>query len=190
MNKRSFLLTQEPRWISGSHGFALNMPAAVKSWTYETGSLTQRLRSYLGSALTVKVLHQGWYKPFLTEARLLDKQVNPYCLVREVMLHANGNPLILARTIIPAETLKATHRNLSHLGNRPLGEVIFSYPELARLALQVSSVDLTLWTHDVRSCVDITTPTPARRTVYVIAGKPMLVSEFFLPVVLHQDGKS
>ena len=64
-----------------------------------------------------------------------------YGLIREVMLHSQGKPLLLARTVIPDETIKVAHRNLAHLGTRPLGEVIFSYPDLERLTMDLTLVE-------------------------------------------------
>jgi len=101
-----------------------------------------------------------------------------------VLLHANGKPLILARTIIPADTIKAANSNLAHLGNRPLGEIIFSYPKLERIAMDVALVNPAIWTPSALAEVDTDQPLWGRRTVYAITHKQMLVSEFFLPEIL------
>ena len=106
-------------------------------------------------------------------------------VLREVMLHANGKPLILARTIIPASTIKAAKSNLSRLGNRPLGEIIFSYPKLERIAMDVALVKQSTWTQSAIAEAGIAQPIWGRRTVYAIAHKQMLVSEFFLPEILE-----
>lgn len=184
MPEKSVLFTREPHWLANRQGSRQRLSASVQSWTYEPGSLTQRLRSYYGNAVTVKVLHQQWQTPFLSERNLLNVPEHRFCLVREVMLHANAKPLLLARTIIPEQTIKVAHRNLSHLGTRPLGEVIFSYPQLERLELGLSEIKPSTWKPDVLSLADITQAIAGRRTVYAIAHKPMLVSEFFLPDLL------
>src|SRR5664279_4957364 len=95
-------------------------------WILFRGSMTQRLRDYYGDAIGVKILLQQWNTPFLSERRLLKLHESKYSLTREVLLHADGKPLILARTIIPAKTIKVAKSNLAHLGSRPLGEVLFS----------------------------------------------------------------
>jgi len=182
---KSVLFRQEPKWIEHRKGHRSGLPEAVQSWTYEPGSLTQRLRSYYGSAVAVKVLHQHRHSPYLSERRLLGLAAQRYSLVREVMLHADGKPLILARTIIPEATIKVAHRNLSHLGSRPLGEVIFSYPKLERLALEICALPTEIWTPAAVQVADIQQTIHGRRTVYAIAGRQMLVSEFFLPQLLR-----
>jgi chorismate--pyruvate lyase len=105
-------------------------------------------------------------------------------LTREVLLHAEGKALILARTIIPRETIKVAKSNLSHLGNRPLGEIIFSYPKLQRLDLNISLVTPETWTQAAVATGHLDQSLWGRRTVYSIAQRQMLVSEFFLPEVL------
>jgi chorismate--pyruvate lyase len=100
------------------------------------------------------------------------------------MLHQNGRPLLLARTIIPEETIKVAHRNLAHLGTRPLGEVIFSYPDLERVTMDLTLITPVTWTENAQKKANIIQPIWGRRTVYAIQKRPMLVSEFFLPEIL------
>ena len=185
MATKSFLFNQEPDWFENRQGTRHCLPENVQSWTYEPGSLTQRLRNCYGNAVAVKILFHQWRAPFLTERRLLRLPEHGYNLTREVMLHANGKPLILARTIIPAKTIKVAHRNLSHLGTRPLGEVIFSYPKLERMEMDVTLINPAAWSPSALNEAGINLPIWGRRTVYAIRHQQMLVSEFFLPDVLE-----
>ena len=184
MTTKSFLFNREPLWLENRQGLRHKLPANVQSWAYESGSLTQRLRSFYGTGVTVKVLLQRWHTPFLSERRLLKLPEHHYCLIREVLLHINGRPLILARTIIPETTIKTAKSNLSRLGNRPLGEIIFSYPRLERIAMDITLIDSLTWTKSAINEVAINQQIWGRRTVYDLAHKQMLVSEFFLPEVL------
>jgi chorismate--pyruvate lyase len=181
---KSFLFNREPKWIESRRGLRHSFPENVQSWIYEPGSLTQRLRDYYGDAIAVKILLHQWNIPFLSERKLLKLSENRYSLTREVLLHADGKPLILARTIIPATTIKVAKSNLSHLGCRPLGEVIFSYPKLERIEMDVTLIQQSTWTQSALDEANINQPIWGRRTVYAIAHQQMLVSEFFLPEVL------
>jgi len=181
---KSFLFNREPLWLENRQGLRHKLPDNVQSWAYEPGSLTRRLRSYYGDAVAVKIMLQRWNMPFLSERRLLKLPEHRYSLTREVLLHADGKPLILARTIIPASTIKAAKSNLSKLGNRPLGEIIFSYPKLERIAMDVALINSSTWTQPAIFEAGIDQPIWGRRTVYAIAHKHMLVSEFFLPEIL------
>lgn len=184
MTIKSQLFQRSPQWRLNRQGLQLSMPVEVKSWVYERGSLTQRLRAIYGSELKVTVLMQQWTKPFLAERMLLNLPEYQYCLTREVILHAYEQPLILARTIIPKHTVKLAHTNLAHLGNRPLGEVIFNCPNLLRQALAITTVIPGTWTTPIRTLAEINQGIWGRSTVYQVEHKPMLVNEFFLPSVL------
>lgn len=181
---QSLLFSREPGWRENRPGLRHRLPENVASWIYEAGSLTRRLRSYYGSAVKVEVVYQRWLTPFLSERKLLGQAEHRYCMTREVMLHANGMPLILARTIMPKQTIRSAHRNLSRLGSRPLGEVIFSYPDIERLDLQVTALSPSAWSPNAVELGAIRTPVWGRRTVYAIMHQPLLVNEFFMPGAL------
>jgi len=183
LTTQSVLFNREPAWRENRIGTRHQLPESVQSWTYEAGSLTQRLRAVYGNAVAVNVLFQHWRVPFLTECRLLEISGHRLCLTREVLLHSNGKPLILARTIIPAATIKIAS-SLAHLGTRPLGEVIFAYPKLERIAMDVTLINPTYWTASALTTAHIEQSLWGRRTVYAIKHHQMLVSEFFLPEIL------
>ena len=185
MTRKSILFKQQPRWIQNRQGIRHTLPKNVQSWIYEPGSLTQRLRDSYGTAVTVKILFQQWQTPFLTERKRLKLHENSYSLVREVLLHADGKPLILARTIIPPKTVNAAKSNFAHLGTRPLGEVIFSCPKVERVEMDVALVNPSTWTKPTKAEAHIKQPLWGRRTVYAITQGKMLVSEFFLPGALE-----
>jgi chorismate lyase len=184
LTTKSYLFNHEPDWHEHRRGSHHHLPQAVQSWAYEAGSLTQRLRDYYGNEIAVSILFHQWRTPFLSERRQLDLPLHRYGLIREVMLHTNGKPLLLARTIIPEATIKVAHRNLSHLGTRPLGEVIFSYPDLERITMDLTLIKPNTWTSNAQQKADISQPIWGRRTLYAIHQRPMLVSEFFLPEIL------
>ena len=187
MPTKSILLTNEPAWFSNRMGTRHHIPADTQSWIYEPGSLTQRIRDYYGSTFAVKVLFHQRQKPFFSERRLLKQSNDQYSLIREVLLYANDKPLILARTIIPDKTLKGAQRSLSRLGNRPLGEVIFSYPKLKRLEMEICRVEEKKWSPAITQKYLLDQQVWGRRTVYAIHRRQMLVSEFFLPEILMSN---
>ena len=104
-------------------------------------------------------------------------QIDPrlLVLVREVRLLGCGQTWVHARSLIPATTLTGRHRKLAHLGNRPLGEVLFSDPGMQRGDIETARVPL--YSADSRAW--------ARRSVFMLDHKPLLVSEVFLPPLLR-----
>lgn len=185
MHKNSLLFSQDPHWKKKHPGVQQMLPADVSSWINETGSLTHRLRKTYGQSLRVKILFHRWKHSFLSERKLLNQPHQQYNLIREVLLYSEDKPLILARTILPEQTIKMAKRNLSHLGTRPLGEVIFSYPRLERLELNISCIQPRQWTAALNKQIPIGQQIWGRRTVYSIQKQKLLVSEFFLPGALE-----
>ena len=172
-------------WKKTRRGIKQTIPANVLSWIYEKKSLTRRLRQHYGASFKVEILFHRRKPAFLSECKLLKLPHQQYNLVREVLLHADGKPLILARTILPEPTIKIAIRNLSHLCTRPLGEVIFSYPHLERLELNTTCVQYETWSPALTRKINIDQKTWGRRTVYAIHKQKMLVSEFFLSDALE-----
>lgn len=185
MNNKSSLYPKQPVWFCNRLKSRLNIPSNAASWIYEAGSITQRLRNYYGDSVRVQVISNQWQRAFTSENQLLKTSPTKYTLTREVLLYADDIPLVLARTIIPEPTIRSAHQNLSHLGNRPLGEVIFSYPRLERLAMEITQVQCKQWKNPIQLKAQIDQPLWGRRTIYAIHHHPLLVSEFFLPEVLN-----
>ncbi len=184
MRKTSVIFCFQPRWFSSEQNCKAFLSNNVRSWLYEKSSLTQRLKNSCGSDFGVSVLHQVLSKPYIDESRVLNLSSNRYALVREVVLHSGHNPLIIARTVIPLKTLRGAQRRLSSLGSRPLGEVIFTYPGLQRLNLDIVEVSKQTWNPALIEKIKISEPVWGRRTLYGIGGRHLLVGEFFLPAVL------
>jgi chorismate lyase len=183
----SYLFSKAPHWLKNRNFIRSQLPKNTCSWIFEQHSLTKRLRTYYGASFGVKVLLQGWYKPYADESRALSKSARQVCLIREVLLHADQTPLILARSVIPKATIAVAERNLSHLGSRPLGEVIFAYPDLQRLSSEVAEISPSDWTSSCRCRFDLQHALWGRRTIYAIPTETMLVSEFFLPALINSS---
>jgi chorismate--pyruvate lyase len=179
----SVLFSRKPSWHRNRKGLRYPFSKNAQSWVYESGSITKRIRALYGKNVAVSILLQKWCLPWLSERKALSLSEHRWCLCREVLIHGNDKPLVLARTIIPASTLKIAHQ-LSHLGSRPLGEVIFSYPDLQKLRLDVTTVKPSDWRQNILDTVNIEQSVTGRRSVYAIDNQQLLVSEFFLPEVL------
>lgn len=184
MSNNSFLFTKAPQWKAKFRGIELKAPAHLLPWLNETGSLTKRLRSVYGQQLTVELLYHQWKPAYAEECQRLQVPQHRYHLIREVLLHVNQVPLVLARTVLPEHTIRIAHRNLSHLGTRPLGEVIFAYPDLELRQRDFSLAPATAWSPAVHTRFALNEAIWGRRTLYAIHHHPLLVSEFFLPAIL------
>jgi chorismate--pyruvate lyase len=153
------------------------------SWLFDDGSLTQRLQQLCDGHFSVQVLAQGWARPMLNEARKLKISDSKNAFIRQVYLLCDQKPLVFARTVIPARTLRGRMRRLARLGNKPLGELLFTDPSVQRQALEIAKICAThtlyrmALTHDPEQ----TRPMWGRRSIFTYRSKPLLVSEIFLP---------
>lgn len=160
------------RWYTLKRPAATDAPLIWRRWLLDRGSLTQHLVEASRGHFRVDVVRQLWGRPSRSEARALNIDPRQRVLIREVRLLGHDQPWVFARTIIPASTLTGKQRKLNGLGCRSLGSVLFSDPTMKRGPLQVSRL--------TQSSGEITW---ARRSLFYLANKPLLVTEVFLPAL-------
>jgi chorismate--pyruvate lyase len=139
----------------------------------DRGSLTKRLIRVSGGDFKVIIRRQRWARPSLDEQQLLHIPHNQYALIREVDLMCMGEVWVSARSIIPLKTLTGAEKQLGRLGERPLGAYLFKAKTMRRGPLQIANLTMEV----------CESPVSARRSLFYIHGKPILVSEFFLAPV-------
>lgn len=88
---------------------------------------------------------------------------------RRVLLQGRGETWVEAHTLIPASSLDSPLRRLLRLRDRPLGGMLFRHPQLRRGGMEVCR----------------TREGWGRRSLFYLYGKPLLVAEFFRPVLLQ-----
>ena len=154
------------------------LPGGAAHWLLNEGSLTDQLVTAAGGNFRVQRLRQGWQQPLLSEQRLLKLPNRQWALVREVLLICFDQPWVYARSIIPQTTLHGSLRHLRRLQNESLGSLIFRQPGLQRSQFELALLPSMSPYIDVS--VRQAEPAWARRSLFIIAGKPLSVSEVFL----------
>lgn len=102
-------------------------------------------------------------------------------LVREVLLCCGDVPLVYARTVIPSVTIQGARRRYANMGNRPLGAMLFADRTMRREAVQIAKMPAEFAAQQyVKNKEEVW----GRRSVFRVSGKPILVSEYFLPQLL------
>ena len=178
----------EPVWRQLGGVRPAAVPEVAWSWITEPGSLTRRVQSGCGGAFELRLLRQGWGDPLPSERRLLRADHHGRDLIREVELLCNGAPRIFARTVLPARSLIGRTRELSRLGTRPLGAVLFADPTTRRGIVEfarLSPAHALFAVATAHAVGDRPAELWGRRTVYRYAGRPLLVNEIFLPVLFR-----
>jgi chorismate--pyruvate lyase len=156
-----------------------------RPWLVWRGSLTWRITARAPD-FRVQVVRQERRFPNEDEFRQLGQPAHRLALVREVVLHARGRPVVLAHSIAGWRDLSGVWRGLRGLGTRPLAEALFTDPLVRREPLEFVRIDSR---HPLgrraRQVFGRDFPVLwARRSRFVKAGRPLVVTEVFLPTLL------
>jgi chorismate lyase len=155
------------QWFPADSGEIERVPAWLRPWLLEPGSLTQRLKACCVGEFGLVVLDERPVPMTAADADALGLSPGAAALSREVHLCCDGVPRIHARSLLPESTLTGPAASLAALGTRPLGDALFTFPDLKRGTIEIAHTD-DGW---------------ARRSVFRIGDAPLLVAEWFLPTL-------
>ncbi len=154
-------------------------------WLLDSSSLTRRLQQTCCGQFRVVPVNQQWQRPQLNEAQALGIRPHERCFIREVHLMCDDRPRVFARTVIPVSTLTGNRRRLSRLGKKSLGAVLFADPSMQRSYIEVARLETgqALFEAAVAPLSEKPSEIWGRRSAFFLGGKPLLVSEIFLPEI-------
>lgn len=168
-------------WNVATHG----AEAALLPWLRDHGSLTQRIQQRCTHFSVVNV-KSGLARIALDESGLLHIAPQQLAWSREVFLCADDQPVVFAHSACRSVDLRGAWHALRGLGNRPLGAVLFSHPQVVREPLHYKALPVH---HPLyrRAAVGLQNPPArlwARRSLFYLHNSPLLVTEVFLPDIL------
>ncbi len=165
-----------------------SIPAKLHHWLIDTGSLTAKLRKACDN-FSVHLISQTQRTAKPHEVLLLELSDNDQLIDREVQLYCNTTPVVYARSLIPLKAISDRFDDLDSMGEKPLGEKIFSDPQLSRSPIEWSLLTSkhALFQHAMENIATTDLPDSifGRRSLFYGAAKPILISEFFLPEIEH-----
>lgn len=172
-------------WIPAARLARSRVPPDLLPWLLDSGSLTERLISACPGKFSVRLTGQERQRPLREEADALGLGAGTRAVVRQVQLQCDAQPWVLARTVIPLTTLTGPRRRLMRLGNRSLGAFLFSDPTMSRDPMEVTHLIAGSFLHAAITVAMAKPPVElwGRRSVFRLNGRPLLVSEFFLPAI-------
>ena len=175
-------------WNRVDSGELHQAPRKWQSWLSDTGSLTQKIESVIGQKLEVLVLRDCRQNLNGDESRYFRFKIKR-CRIREVLLCANGMPLVIARSVIPSSSSSGSNHGVLRLGSKPLGAVLFAKTRMhskKKPIREIAGLDKqsALWKKCFQQYSSLPSVSWARRTLYQLKGRPLLVSEVFLPTLL------
>lgn len=166
------------RWYRRHQLFNHPVNPALCHWLFDDSSLTSRMKALCGAGFSVRVLSQKWQTIVAEDACAMALKNTHSALVRQVLLCCDDQPLVYAMTIIPATTIQGRLRRYASIGNRPLGEMLFSDRTMRREEVQVARLPKL---HAAYQYTKSDEEMWARRSVFRVSEKPLLVAEYFLP---------
>lgn len=171
-------LRQEPHWYPTGLIERLKSPKQLHHWLLDTGSLTAKIR--LGCPdMEVNILSETYEKPLASEAQQLNIPLSQKAWIRCVFLTCDKQPIVYARTVIPYWQAGNPWYALKHLGNRPLGEILFQLPGLKRTSFQITQTHAINWPYiDLPHSEQI--ETFARKSIFFQNKYPLLLTEAFI----------
>ena len=101
----------------------------ILSWLNESGSITSRIKSF--SNFRLKLLRDGPGEVDTAEDDLIITNYEENN-IREVVLYSDEEPFIYAKSILPLETIRLGLGVLGNLKENPLGDILFSNPEIKK----------------------------------------------------------
>ncbi|WP_374339157.1 chorismate lyase [Methyloversatilis sp.] len=160
------------------------MPAALRGWLTDPHSLTSRIRARCAE-FAVRPLRQCAAAAERDEWNVLGVPDARRVRVREVLLCADGRPVVFAHSVVRLRDVCGCWRLFAGIGSRPLGEALFADARVARSALSVRRIDARhpLFARVRAAGVDVDAPLWARRSLFIRDGRPLLVTEVFLPAI-------
>jgi chorismate--pyruvate lyase len=162
------------------------MPRELASWLTDTGSLTQRLQHFNQNEFSVQLLGNHWIRPLPDESLDMGTAINQMAMQREVRLLDGGEANVYARTVIPLATYQHMKQRFIGLGNKSLGELLFTEPSVKRGPIEVACLKAGEWLYEMAVLEEDYRPDElwARRSRFYIGGKVLLVNEIFLPTLV------
>ncbi|GLR07959.1 chorismate lyase [Mixta theicola] len=168
MSDNALSLLRAIAWLPTSSP-ALSAP--LLDWLLEEDSMTKRFERHC-QKVTVEPQFEGFVSADAIAEELPFLPLEPRYWLREIILSGDGVPWLAGRTVVPASTLDGPEMMLSQLGTRPLGRYLFSSSTLTRDFID-PGVAAALW---------------GRRSRLRLSGKPLLLTELFLPAApLYQS---
>ncbi|HHV7381342.1 chorismate lyase [Escherichia fergusonii] len=133
-------------------------------WLLLEDSMTKRFEQQ-GKKVSVTVIREGFVGQQDVALELSQLPQEPRYWLREILLCADGEPWLAGRTVVPESTLSGPELALQKLGKTPLGRYLFTSSTLSRDFIEIGR-DAELW---------------GRRSRLRLSGKPLMLTELFLP---------
>lgn len=177
------------RWIAATEFPWESIPHSFAECLQDTKSLTQRWRALSQNNLHHELASEGWQDCTPDELQPLASTISTGngCWTREIIFYGNGVPWEWAKTIIPDSSLVDEGLAFINLGNKPIGDILFTDPDLKRSEFEIAQLGAD---HPYALLIKDRLQLEfdalwARRSLLYFHQKPLLIYEVFLPAVFE-----
>ena len=162
----------------------------LRDWAEAAGSLTRKLQA-VSSQFNVVLLRQGPQEPFHDQRKVCRLPQHGRAMTREVLLRDGQTSLVYAHSVTALSALSGAWHHLNGLGNRPLGEALFTDPLVQRQPLHHCKINRQHPLYQraksqATGVQDWPTQLLARRSAFMRDNTPLLVTEVFLPALMQR----
>ncbi len=158
----------------------------LSRFLFENGSLSRLIQTKFKGRFHIGIINESWMMPMCYEKKILSLRDNEIAFIRESYLNCDNKKLVYARTIIPKQTLKRKNQNLTRLGQKPLGEILFRNDKIYRDDIKFARITRLNKLHSrAKGNCNISSDLYSRQSLYYIKNKPLLVFEVFLPDIVQ-----
>lgn len=177
---------QDSRWKA--RPILAGAPRLLHHWLTDPGSLTARIVARCGH-FEVRVLREQRTRPGPDERGLIGLPPGRTAWTREVLLIADGKPVVFAHSVLAPRDLIGAWHMARAIGSRPLGAALFADPGIRRGPLHCARLNaLHPLYRRAAAAVDMPLPTLwARRSRFCRLERPLLVTEIFLPDIARLE---
>jgi chorismate--pyruvate lyase len=156
--------------------------ASARAWLLDDGALTARIKARCRD-FHVQVLRQGRVRVTREERALLGIHGSARAIGRDVLLKCGPVPVVFAHSVMRAGDLRGAWRSIAAMGARPLGAALFADPRIERCPLTFRRLDRghPLYCAAASAVGRVLPPLWARRSLFLLRGAPLLVTEAYLP---------
>jgi len=175
-----------PVWFDQQHILFRQCSANLREGLACEGSLTEYLSQFCPCDLELEIKSEKWQASAPGEILQNDHWIDRNFYIREINLSCSNKPLIYGRSLFPRTSYVYCKRQLDKLGDRPLGEWLFSDKRIYRLNAQIGKIGkhTRLYQLAMSGLSDRPVNLWGRRSVYSVNGYPLLVIEIFLPPLI------
>ncbi len=170
----SFPYGESIQWFSPAK--AENLPSSpLYDWLLSKDSLTAKLKLCCRD-FSVELVGEQWHQG----------QTTRYW-TREVLLYLDNVPWVFASTLIPETLMQDDETGLQTLGNRPLGELLYSSKAYTPGEIEVAKFDSCVRLEQLTQQLQQRQQEPlwGRRRYFDYQGQTLIVSEVFLPAAVN-----